>query len=339
MDWFQRITGFAEADPDSTRARLRMEGRMLVSLANGSRHDIGHFEMPTLGQLRQRSAGLASPGRRTTVRCLSGDARALHADPAFAGALFQVASQFNLLEMPFPQVTPEQGVTGYQHDHTQGPACAMAVGAATIWRNHLVPMAGGLGQTATRQLDGLAGMGAALSARLGLPVAALWQMRNGYALGTPQGLAAIGQLLGTLSEDERQALRDTLAIGLHVQADVTDQPPGARQRVSQAFCSAVPVSYSRLDPALWQPLARLVLEAAYEATLRAACEAAARGDSPIVLLTSLGGGAFGNDERWIDDAIDRALRLVAEAGLDVRLVSFGATRPGLASIERRWRGG
>lgn len=47
----------------------------------------------------------------------------LHGSPEFEGAWFQVASQFNALEMPSPSVTPEQGVTAYVHDRTQGPAC------------------------------------------------------------------------------------------------------------------------------------------------------------------------------------------------------------------------
>jgi hypothetical protein len=37
-----------------------------------------------------------------------------------AGALFQVASQFNLLEMVSPDVTPEQRVTRYESDPTKG---------------------------------------------------------------------------------------------------------------------------------------------------------------------------------------------------------------------------
>ena len=51
--------------------------------------------------------------------------------PEYEGALFQVASQFNALEMISPTVTPEEGATRYEHDRTQGPACAMAAGAAT----------------------------------------------------------------------------------------------------------------------------------------------------------------------------------------------------------------
>ena len=40
-------------------------------------------------------------------------------------------------------MTPEHGVTRYQHDRTQGPACAIAAGAATIYRNYFAPVGGG----------------------------------------------------------------------------------------------------------------------------------------------------------------------------------------------------
>jgi hypothetical protein len=40
-----------------------------------------------------------------------------------------------------------------------------------------------------------------------------------------------------------------------------------------------------------------------------------------MLLTQLGGGAFGNDGSWIDVAMCRALELVRDYELDVKLVS------------------
>ncbi len=52
--------------------------------------------------------------------------------------MFQVASQFNLLEMISPNVTPDDGIGIYENDPTQGPACAIACGAGTIYRNYLV---------------------------------------------------------------------------------------------------------------------------------------------------------------------------------------------------------
>jgi len=334
MDWFERLTGFREVDCDATRERLRVEGDELVSLANGSRHGIGRLELPSLRELRRRVANAASAPRGGTVRNGVGDVRALHRAPEFEGALFQVASQFNLLEMVSPGVSPEDGVTRYQHDPTQGPACAIAAGAATVYRNYFVPVGEAFGQTAARQLDALAPLGAALSGRLGRPVSSLWSMRNGYALCTPEGLDAIAALLRSTGEAERDALRAELCIGLHHDVEVTDAPGPRRARVTQAFCSALPVAYSPNGRRAWEPFARLVLEAAYEATLLAACARRRAGGSGIVLLTRLGGGAFGNDDAWIDDAIVRALRLVESQGLDVRLVHRDRVPPAMRALER-----
>ena len=95
--------------------------------------------------------------------------------------------------------------------------------------------------------------------------------------------------------------------------------------MSQVFCSALPVSYSRIPPQRWEPFARLVLEGAYEATLWAAALNVQRAATNVVFLTQVGGGAFGNEMPWIRDAIVRALLRVKRAGinLDVRLVSYG----------------
>src|SRR6202051_475022 len=104
-------------------------------------------------------------------------------------------------------LTPEDGVTIYQYDRTQGPACAIAAGAATIYRNYFAPVGDGCGQTRERQLDGLADIGAALGQALGRPVETLWTMRNGYALCSQKGLAAIGTYLRAMSATEMDVLR------------------------------------------------------------------------------------------------------------------------------------
>jgi hypothetical protein len=41
-------------------------------------------------------------------------------------------------------------------------------------------------------------------------------------------------------------------------------------------------------------------------------------------LTSLGGGAFGNDESWIIAAMRRALEMIWDLELDTKLVSYDA---------------
>ncbi len=332
MDWFERVTGFRETTYAATRARLAVAVGRLVRADGTPGAAVGTLTLPSLAELRVAAAAVRRTGQ-LRLSIAQGDVRALHRRPENRGALFQVASQFNMLEMIGPNVTPEHGVAGYAHDPTQGPACAVAAGAATIFRNYLVPVAGGTGQTAERQLDGLADLGAALAVRLDTTVPALWAMRNGYALPTSEGLAAVADYLAGTDEAALDELRGLLRVGLHQDAEVTDGPlPGPL--VSQVFCSALPVAYGRYPAIAWAPFARLVLEAAYEATLLAGVLNAARGASDRVLLTRLGGGAFGNDDEWIDDALLRALRLAGGYDLDVAVVSYGPPRPALVRRHR-----
>ena len=324
MDWFEKITGFRETGYEETRAQLEVEGESLRSRVNGARYGIGQLELISLQALRERAKSSTNPPGRIKTSVVTGDVRRMHRAPENAGALFQVASQFNLLEMASHHVTPEHGVTRYEADPTQGPACAIAAGAATIFRNYFAATEGGVGQTATRQLDGLADLGAALSGGMGLPVGELWTMRNGYALATQTGLEAIARHLTTLTADQVDILRGKLRIGIHRDVEVTEAAGPDRPRVSQAFCSALPVAYSPLPRANWRPFASLVLEAAYEATMWAAVLNAQRGASSVVFLTRLGGGAFGNESSWIEAAMRRALEMMRPFPLDVRLVSYAS---------------
>ena len=332
MDWFEKLTGFREAGYEETRAKLKVEGRQLKSRVNGKSYSVGHLELMSLLELRDRvqtSGGL--PGR-LKPSVVAGDVRQMHRLPENAGALFQVASQFNMLEMTGPGVTPEQGVTIYQHDHTQGPACAIAAGAATIYRNYFAPVGSSHGQTADRQLDGLADLGEALSEALPQFVGSLWEMHNGYALCSSPGLDAISSLLGRLPTDQVDSLRSKLRIGIHSNVEVTDADGEQRPVVSQAFCSALPVAYSRVPPTHWKSFASLILEAAYEATMLAAVLNKQRGGSEVVLLTLLGGGAFGNADDWIHGAIRRALTMMSGYALDVRLVSYREPSPAVQHL-------
>jgi len=336
-DWFRELRGFSES-PAAIREHLEVAGDQLRSKVNGRSYGIGQLEIPSLAELRARAAALVAPGAAAaamvrgpiSLSIVQGDARALHREPAYANALFQVASQFNLLEMTSPRITPEEGVTRYQGDFTQGPACAIAAGAATIYRNYFVPTAGKLGQASHRQIDCLEDLGRALGNSEGR----LWRMENGYAMCRRSGLAAISERLRDADEAERDQLRGLLRIGLHWNVEVTDGAEEKPNFVSQAFCSALPVAYGLHPAGEWEPFARLVLEAAYEATLLAGIlNASARG-SNIVLLTRIGGGAFGNEPEWIHDAMVRALGLAAGSGLDVRVVSHGPPDAGhLALVE------
>jgi hypothetical protein len=257
------------------------------------------------------------------------DVQELHADANNADALFQVASQFNLLEMPSQNVTPERGVGVYEYDQTQGPACAVAAGAGTIYRSYFADVDGQTGQTADRQIDCLYELGIAL----GNDQERLWRMQNGYAMVSRYGLEEISARIHTMTEKERDDLRTKLRIGIQWQTQVTLQR--CEHLVTQAYCSALPVAYCGHENALWANFAGLVLEASYEATLCAAILNFQKTGNNKVYLTLIGGGVFGNLNNWIIDAIERAIKLARHVPLDVIIVSYGASKPGIRGLVAR----
>ena len=322
MTWFSDLTGFYEHSTDDVAAQFEIDGEDIISLANGRRMRVGRFETPALAELRARVP--EADGAPTTVREVIADVQSLHCEPANAGATFQVASQFNTLEMPSPAVTPEHGVTGYINDRTPGPACAIACGAGTIWRNWLVGIDGDRGQRAERQIDTLGDLVGQTGTK--------FNMQNGYALPTAEQLATANAHIEPLGLVERDTLADRLRAGVQWQTEVTLAHPG--HTVAQVYCSAVPVAYSTHTAAEWEPLARVVLDASYDLTLTAARINAAGSGNRTVFLTLVGGGVFGNPTSWIVDAIDRAVERHADAGLDIALVSYSRTNPDIARLLR-----
>ena len=209
MTWFEKLTGIDEQSPLQVRRELSVEGDQIVC-PNGKRFAFGRLETPKLSDLRQAVADLNVAPRRSTICEIVGDVRALNADPANADALFQVASQFNLLEMTGPSVTPERGVGIYESDPTQGPACAIACGAGTIYRNYFAPVGDSIGQSADIQIDCSSDLGISLGNAGGR----LWSMQNGYLFPTNDGLNEISTKLQQSTEDELDDLRGDLRIGL-----------------------------------------------------------------------------------------------------------------------------
>ena len=99
MDWFERLTGFRETNYDDTRAKLKVDDSRLQSLINEKSYGIGELELVPLQALRERVKSAGGLPGRLKARVVTGDVRQMHQSPENAGALFQVASQFNLLEM------------------------------------------------------------------------------------------------------------------------------------------------------------------------------------------------------------------------------------------------
>lgn len=315
MSWFERLFGFEEGPYDETAARFEVDGQRLTSRVNGRSFGIGTFTTPSLSSLRESVRG-RQPGKLRVRHEVIGDVLELHALPENANALFQVASQLNCLEFAGPNELPEDGVTQYDDDPTQGPACSLAAAAATVYRNYFARVDGEIGQREHRQLNNLSDLQAALG-----EAGSCVEVRNGYTFSEAGRLVRLNAALAELDRDE---LKGQLRIGLQRQVEVTFasrfEEPKTKSHVSQAFCSALSCGYTGGGHELWAPLASLVLDAAYEATLCAAVLDAAEGlGSGTVWLTLLGGGAFGNDITWVGDAIARAVQRMRHYDLDVRI--------------------
>jgi hypothetical protein len=341
---------------------------VLTSKANGRRFYVGLFETPSVFELRQllQTCQQQSSGPKQKLseaqeldiqlntaadtdsgmdgteelgglvfKNITGAVNTLHLQPENAGAVIQVASQFNCLEMIGPGERPESGVTQYAKDHTQGPAAAMSCPAATVYRNYFWNGCGQAGGS-KKQLDTTADV----AELLGNDKHKYWEMKNGYLMPTgPTTMKALGERLdtevvqGTGGEEIglRDAMVASLRVGVHWDTQVkisrtkksgsSDTPP---QRVCQVFSSAVPCSYAKSTTSTaWAPFASAVLDATYEATLSiGAILAAQRKKRQKIYLTSVGGGAFGNRSMWILGALERAMKIHAQSPIDVYLVHY-----------------
>lgn len=319
--WFEELTGFTEESPKQVRENITVKGTVMTSLVNSKVFECGELQISSLAELRAQVASSQTKSGAISVREVVSNAQDLHLDQANAGATFQVASQFNLLEMVTPSVTPELGVNIYQNDPTQGPACAIAAGAGTIYRNYFVKVNGDIGQSAYNQIDCLADLGAALQNSNDR----LWEMRNGYALTTEGGLVEISNRLRALDETGRDTLRQLLRVGIQKNTQVTLKQ--AKHLVTQVYCSALPVAYCRHAYEVWADFAIFLLEAAYDAVFCAAIINAQQSGNNTLFLTLLGCGAFGNKEDWACQAIKSAAQRHNNSALDVAIVSYGRSSP------------
>eukprot|EP00035_Acanthoeca_spectabilis_P005513 m.114555 g.114555 ORF g.114555 m.114555 type:complete len:217 (+) comp13057_c0_seq1:54-704(+) len=150
-DWFVSTFGVSErailreTGFEGVRQVFSMEGETLLSRINNRRFEVGRWEQLSLADLRSRvQAATAAAAASAVAAAAAGEnqgpsedlhggactvlsddtasfrnlgkanATTLHQDGKNEGAVFQVASQFNCLEMVGPGVTPEHGVTIYE---------------------------------------------------------------------------------------------------------------------------------------------------------------------------------------------------------------------------------
>ena len=358
-NFFLATFGFQEVDYETTRQQLldlaQFESQnhggypreKCDFMVNSETISAGIFSMPSVAELEQEvTAKLLDSSRNNnntkesniSVKNMVGEARSLHTK--IPGAVIQAASQFNMLEFPSPDVTPELGISDYIYDRTQGPACAVACAAGTAYRNYLVPIPVGdsngtrRGQTQKDQLNGLADIEKYVmqhhSSQIKTPP---WRVENGYTDSTSAQISPFNRLLqGKEGAGLKNKLESLLRVGVQEDTAITDFVPGADATCTQVYASAISIGYSRLPSHLWEPMARLVLNATYKATLLVGILKALEAQgieeaSKPILLTKVGAGVFGNKDEWVVDAISMALASISKYNtmdLDIRIVHFGS---------------
>ena len=287
MTWFEHTFGFAETQFNIMKyIGLSSDNTIMYNSKLNIQHKLGQFTIKSLKELRTELKNKDSNEVSGTLQFskLYGDVSKLHSIKQ--NALFQVASQFNCLEMMSPDESRMDGITKYMYDKTQGPACALATPYATLYRNYF---------TDINTLDKVEEI-------LNEP---FWVIQNGYTIFNKTLLPKLNALL--CSSDMYDVIEENIQYGIVQGTDVAY----CTNTVDQIFCSAIPVSYNRgvLD---LSGLSSLVLEAAYEATFILGILT-----NKTVYITQLGGGAFGNRQAWIRTAIANALEKFKNYKLEV----------------------
>jgi hypothetical protein len=337
----------------------------------------GQFEVLSLGDLRKnidlnselvRSVFNSGDGSGISVKNLSDDVSNQHHKPRNKLATFQGASQFNCLEFASAHGSPENGVTCYAMDKTQGPCCAVTCSPGTVVRNYfafdkhktrteafdfLKPDAQCEGMTIAenlepnepqmknRQLNCLDQIDTLLQNNN----TKYFTVKNGYTDSTNAKLIEFNKFM-----DETPGILEKMANEFHsgIQFDtevvapnfgnniVFSEDPAHKILVTQVYNSAISVSYSNASVFKWEKFAQFILDCAYEFSFYVgvlnALKHNGKDGSKKLYLTKLGGGVFGNQDEWIIKSIRKALKKFKTVGLEVYIVNYGAIEPAFKTI-------
>jgi len=299
------IEAVVKADPTSAFV-FDEQGRGTLE-AGAATFPAGRFETLSIASLRTRALASREACRSSRVRLwvLLGTSPATDIGSLQANAgpktLFQVASQFNCLESPGPFVSP---IARYFHDSTQGPRAAISAFPGTFLRHYAAPSPEGkhfVQTTDGPQLNLLEDVSSPHVARV----------KNGYLVAEDTSdPVAFRAALEDRFEEIRVGVHNDVPVVLGYDWDgaVTGDP-----RIAQVFTSTFAAGgYSGVsaDTATYRPICRALLRAAYLGTLLAAVVF----QRPNVVLTLIGGGAFGNPMPLIWDSILWAVEEVDRIG-------------------------
>ena len=335
QNFFEDVVGLSEdlfrQYPERIK-EARPEPGKLKNLRTGEVFDSGRFTLKTLGELRAQDRPSVQKDIAGTFHLLYSrddpsqlDIGHLQSLPTFQNALFQVASNFNALELmgPYDKRAMTQ-LSAYILDQTQGPYASISAAPGLIARHYYAFEKQGMSpETWSQQYDG---------PQLEMLRETPLRVRNGYVMLEEESL-------------EQPALPEDMAVLVHRNIEVTfgqsrdhehRRLANKTQLIDQVFTATLDLGsrqrhFLESAPKEVTSLGKALLRAAYEATLLAAIQ----GGNRKVVLTLIGGGVFCNPSSWIVEAIEDLLPLIVESGLTVYLNAFRG--PGSPNSLKRLR--
>ena len=261
-NWFKQEFGFVESNYTYEQVRNLFEwdssNFILKSNCNQKEFYVGPFTTPTIKDLTityQELSNNSKPKSGLKFQTITNSVQSLINNKLNEGSIFQVASQFNCLEMINPLKKPEDGISDYEHDKTQGPACALSCPAATVYRNYFLNY--DEKTKVCRQINLLEN----IEKYVNNEENQYWVMKNGYSMAGANFSRLKSDIENKIISSE--TLMENLKIGIHWQTDVCQNS----HRICQVFCSALPVAYNSQNIEEWECFARLILEGFYKGLL------------------------------------------------------------------------
>jgi hypothetical protein len=355
--WFKNVFGFDEnaanfatTHKDSFHVKKNPKPtESILMTVKGTEIDIGVFRYRSVEELLKVASanpsarsvfGVDSTRNNLKYYIMTSTSRAIHTNPSYHDSIFQVASQFNALEMVNSTTTPQEGITNYVHDKTQGPECAIMCPFGTLYRNYFcMPNASTSQQPEDKSVNGNPQIGTDGKSSGNNQINTLTELmkvdgcfkelrfQNGYIfVNDKDQLESINTYLSNPVNFWNAVMKikyviqeDTPVVNVAVDGKIMDH------KVSQIYCSAYPVAYDPLKAPEkdYYLLSSMILHAVYYSTLAYAVSRITP-DEPRkkVFLTRVGGGVFKNEAYIIDTAIYNAVRHFIAYPIDVYIVGY-----------------
>lgn len=329
--WFENIFGFKE-DPVNIYKYFNITNKNGIQILNQIKTNqqfiAGTFTTQTLQNLQQKSKYWiqqhSSTNHKYNKTQIKITHKAIHDILEYHNTpednnirvTFQCASQFNCLEFPSENYIPEFGITNYVYDLTQGPACAIACPAGTLFRNYFVNIDKQIGQNKTIQINNLDVVENIMQSYDNYP---FWHVKNGYVFSTIDKLNKLNTILNNDKIISKKIL-NSIKVGIQANTEVLmknkNEPlctTTKHKLVTQIYCSAISCSYSHINVSYWEPFACIILDSIYESTLWSSLLYAPvckilNSNHYKVYLTFIGGGAFGNKLSWIINSMAKSIK-------------------------------